>query len=402
MNEEAKRKVVRADVDRFGQPVERGNLSVDPLILSVERTRKWLVGLVIVLAALLVGIVFALIAAVRPLDVGVPGGSGTAEPMRWIQSIYGTGPAPEDLLVAPTSVAVGPSGDVFVAEPQRSRVVVFGDGGAFEREILSDGLERPESVTVDEFGSLYVADPAARAVHVFNAGGDPVRRFELDDTPRGVAVEGDEAYVLGQGRIYVFDIETGRELRWFGAFGTNPGELDAYQGIVVRGGNVYVADSLNKRIQAFDADGDLLWVSNGADSDSDAGAWQLPQDLAFDAAGRLVVVDALNFQLVVVDPTSGVALDRWGSFGKRDGAFSYPSSVAYDEGRDRFVVADTKNDRIQIVTLPGSAPAAQGLVAQAVSGPWKHLVVPAAAVAFAFLAWLGVRWMRKRRNPLVS
>lgn len=401
MSEEGRRKVVSSDVDRYGDARETGRELIDPLVLSVERTRRWMVGLVIVLAAVLVGVTVALYFAIRPTDISITGGQGAGAPMQWIQSIYGIGPAPEDLLVAPTSVAVSPSGDIFVAEPQRGRVLVFGAGGSFERELVVAGMDRPESVTVDEFGALFVADPSARRVFVFDMGGALIRELVSDDTPLGVAVDGDRAYVLGQGRIYEYEVSSGKELGWFGSFGTNPGELDAYQGIVVHRGTLYVADALNRRLQAFDTDGTLLWVSNGSASEAESGHWQLPQDLTLDGAGRLVVVDALNFQVAAVDADSGVLLDWWGSFGRRDGSFSYPSSIAYDEPRDRFVIADTKNDRIQIVTLPGSTEVAEGVVTQAVAGPWRHLVVPSTAVLASIVVWYCLRRLRRRRRQMV-
>lgn len=404
---DARRKVVKANVDRHGDAIEIDTSVVDPLVLSIERTRRWLVGIVIVLAAVLIGIAAALINSLSPDAIKTPS-SGVADsgPMVWEQSIYGIGPTAGELFIAPTSVAVGPTSDIYVAEPQRSRVLVFSPAGVYERTIspLSEEttgtpvMSRPESVFVDENGNLYVADPVEHTVFVFNAGDELMKSFLLDDEARGVAVEGDLLYVLGQGRVYVLDIVTGEEIRWFGSFGSFKGEIDAYQGIAVKDGIVYIADSFNKRIEAFSSEGDLLWENDGITGSDSAGVWQLPQDLTIDAAGRLVVVDALNFELIAARADSGEAVDEWGDFGSRDGKFSYPSSVAYDSVRDRFVVADTKNNRVQIVTLPGSTSAVDSLVKRATLSPWRYLTIPIIAVLAALLLWIVIRTIRRRRH----
>ncbi len=404
---DARRKVVKANVDRHGDAVEIDSTVVDPLVLSIERTRKWLVGIVIVLAAVLIGIAAALVNSLSPDAIKTPS-SGIADsgPMVWEQSIYGIGPTADELFIAPTSVAVGPTSDIYVAEPQRSRVLVFSPAGVYDRTIqpLSEEttgtpiISRPESVFVDENDNLYVADPVQHAVFAFNAGDELMKSFPLDDEPRGVAVEGDLLYVLGQGRVYVLNVATGDEIRWFGSFGSFSGEIDAYQGIAVKDGIVYIADAFNKRIEAFTSEGDLLWENDGVTGTDDAGVWQLPQDLTIDAAGRLVVVDALNFELVAARADSGEVLDEWGDFGSRDGTFSYPSSIAYDALRDRFVVADTKNNRVQIVTLPGSTSGAASLVKRATLSPWRYLTIPVVAVLAALLLWIVIRLVRRRRH----
>lgn len=425
---ESRRKVVSVNVDRFGDVIDVDPDALDPLVLAVERQRRWLVGIVIVLIALLIGVTAALVNVVGPAGVTVPGRSGIG-PLVWEQSIYSIGTTADDLLVAPTSVAVGPNGDIYVAEPQRFRVVVFNSGGVFKRSLQFDGprppvldggsaevsgtpsgsvsdpqpesaptspVVRPESIDVDEFGNLYIADPVAGAVFAFNPEDALMRTFEVEGEARGVHASVDRIYVLGQGRVYIFDSASGEELSWFGSFGSFPGEMDAYQGIVEHEGVIYIADSFNKRIQAFSEKGDLLWVSEAGKGEEPNPLWQLPQDLTIDAAGRIVVVDAMNFELVAIDRTSGVVEAGWGVFGGRDGAFSYPSSVDYDEGRDRFVVADTRNNRIQVVTLPGSTSTVESLAKRATMSPWRYLVIPALVVVASIAVWAGVRALRRR------
>jgi len=77
-----------------------------------------------------------------------------------------------------------------------------------------------------------------------------------------------------------------------------------------------------------------------------------------------VLVDPFRFRIVVVDPkTRAIATEKgangkrgrqavYGDYGQSDGMFAYPTGIAYDKTRDWFAVADTYNNRVQIVRLP--------------------------------------------------
>jgi hypothetical protein len=89
---------------------------------------------------------------------------------------------------------------------------------------------------------------------------------------------------------------------------------------------------------------------------SSPGVVQLPTSIALDGKGRLIVIDAFGFDMVVLKATSKSAslVARYGDFGQQDAFFNYPTGVAYDADRDWFAVADTFNNRVQILRIPGS------------------------------------------------
>ena len=386
MSEEplGRRRVIKVEADRRGEVLEVPREPHAYQGQQIESIRRWLVGVMVVLAAILIGLMTALVSAVKTDVPAIVDRAGQSAPMVWERSIYSIGAGAESLLLAPTSVAVSPAGAIYVTEPQRGRVDVFNSAGAFVTALApidEDGTPvfgRPESVEVDEVGNVFVADPVAGEVHAFNAGLELVRSIPVPDEPTGSAAWGRELYVLGRGRVNVVDVASGTVVRWFGSLGDSEGEINAYHGIAVDGDGVYIADALNRRVIAFNHQGDWLWEATGRRSDDrDSGtAWQLPQDLTIDASGRIVVVDALGFDLSAMLPGSDLVVARWGENGAADGSFSYPSSVAYDAEYDRFVVADTKNNRVQIVSLPGSAPVATSIVKTVVVGPWRYLTIP--------------------------
>ncbi len=289
--------------------------------------------------------------------------------MEWVRSIYGFGPSADEQFAHPYSVAIGSNGDIYATDPERARILVFARHGDFKRIIhtgaggMTEGMfQRPESIALDAKDDLYIADSWANKIIVFNSGGGYVREWAVPWQPRGITVDAGEVYVLGPGRVFVYDLD-GNELRQFGSRGSKPGQIDAYQGIAVRDGRVYIADSYNRRIQSFGTQGTLDWSNpetatptpSVEDSHTtEAPTWDLPQDLTFDGKGNLVVADAFKFQLVVVDPDNGDIIASYGDVGADDGEFYYPTSVAYDPARDWFVVADTQNQRLQVVRLPGT------------------------------------------------
>ena len=124
-----------------------------------------------------------------------------------------------------------------------------------------------------------------------------------------------------------------------------------------------------------------------------AAPFDLPQDIVFDGAGRLVVVDAFKFKLIVVSPDDGAVLASYGESGERDGFFFYPTGIDYDPVRDWFAVADTRNDRVQIVRLPGSGGSGVAAVRRLLTSPYRYCVPP---ILLALLA-LVVAVVSRRR-----
>ena len=365
-----------------------------------NRTR-WVLTLVVILLVALLAVLVGLFASIlRP--VGLPPGApaAKADTMEWVRSLYGYGPSAAEQMLAPSSVAVGPNGDIYVTDPTRSRLLIFSVDGSPKGELKSKtpsirmgSFMRPEAIDVAENGDIFIADSQAKKVIVFNRNKEFVREYPVDQMARGVYVADNKVYVLDVGKVIVFDV-AGKRLSAFGSRGKLPGQIDAYQGIVAKNGTIYIADSYNKRIQAFDESGSLLWATRPETTTSTAqrgdAAWDLPQDLAFNGKDELVVVDAFTFDLTVVDPRSGVRIKSYGNFGRADGEFYYPTSVAYDGRRDWFVVADTQNNRVQVVRLPGSAAEpVQASVWRILSSPYRYLGPPACVLLLAvvFAAW---------------
>ena len=130
--------------------------------------------------------------------------------------------------------------------------------------------------------------------------------------------------------------------------------------------NVYVADTQNHRVRKFDPTGTLIWdagtvpdrsnpESMDARKQSANDLFSLPTGVTVDGNGRVVVVDGFKFEIIVLDPETGEKIASYGEYGQADGMFDNPAAITYDAQRDYFVVADTDNDRLQVVRIPGSS-----------------------------------------------
>ena len=119
---------------------------------------------------------------------------------------------PEAIAVRPAAGSAAPQGG--------GRLAPVGPPGS---GIPGDSFNRTADVAWDRAGNIYVADGASTTV--------------------------------GNARVAKFDKE-GHFIKSWGFRGSEPGQFSAIRGIVLDAqGNVYVADSGNKRIQVFDSEG---------------------------------------------------------------------------------------------------------------------------------------------------
>jgi DNA-binding beta-propeller fold protein YncE len=361
----------------------------------------------VILLIMLFGLGAVLLNVLQPPGAPKPGSLSSG--MTWVRSIYGFGARPDQQLLEPIGTAVDGQGRIFVSEPQRSRVLVFRRDGAFDGAVTlmkshDVAMARPTGLDVDDAGNLYVADRALGRVLVFGPDKQFIRGINV--AVDNVKVNGDRLYAINRSHIAVYNLK-GELLFGFGDAGREPGKLDgAYALAVGPNGDIYVAESFNKRISVFKPNGEFIRTfgraataesgTSTATAKADAlkPVFDLPTGLVFDGAGRLVALDAFQFQLEVFD-TSGKLIGTYGDEGSTDGKFIYPSGLAYDRASDVFVVTDTRNNRVQVLRIAGSgSPRLDRVVPAALLQPicYGPLALLLAAVV------LTVVMMRRRRE----
>jgi DNA-binding beta-propeller fold protein YncE len=385
-------------------------------------------GLVLVVLVVLLGLASYLlyrVVSVPTVKARVAATSAPSAPgLEWVRSIYGTSNLSKDEFSQPQAAVPCADGSIWVTDPGKSVLMHFSpDGryiGALNSTEPSVPLSRPSRMAVGPDGTLYVCETAMGLVRALHPDGSDAGSFYIPE-PISVAASADR---LAVGSVSGFAIleKTGKPIKVIGTRGKGDGQFDYVHGIAIgANGNVYVTDSYNNRLSAYDRDGKRLWIEGtGAPANSaqiinnmlatkdtsstvlkGADALQLPLGLTLDGAGRVVVIDLYDCSLSVFDPTNGKFIAKYGDAGQDDGQFFYPVSVGYDPGRDWFTVADAMNRRIQIVRIPGSSGggvAAVATVNRTMTGPLRACLLPLLLLLFAVVAWFVVRMVRRRRG----
>jgi DNA-binding beta-propeller fold protein YncE len=182
--------------------------------------------------------------------------------------------------------------------------------------------------------------------------------------------------------VLVFD-KKGKLLLQFGATGmiTKQGQLAGKfyfpNGVLVdRGGDIYVADSNNRRVQVFSSTGKYLRTVETAG---------LPRGIAIDSSDRLYVVDALGHDVSVFKKTAarGPALTVFGDQGIALGQMLYPNGLKVDDSGARIFVADRENNRVDVFEWPESEQSVLAPIKKAI--PLSGLLIPPALLAFGLL-----------------
>ncbi len=388
-----------------------------------RRARRAL-ALVLVVLILLLGLsAYLLYSALRvPRTAGSDGEPVDTAGVEWIRSIYGTSDRAEDLF-GQTQVAVpGEAGTIWVTDvKRRSSITHFGpDGrylGSLESIDPSMPISAPSRIAVGPDRRVYICETSLDRVHVLGTNGEEAGSFNVPQ-PVSVAVSNDRIAVGSVSGFAVLD-KQGKPIGVFGTRGKGPEQFDYVHGIAFGpDGSIYVADSYNNRLSAYEPNGKRRWIirtgapANSAETSSGmlvpqppkdavlkgADALQLPLGLAVDGAGRVVVIDMYDCTMAVFNPKTGKLIGKYGDVGAEDGQFFYPVSVSYDAGRDWFTVADALNRRVQIVRIPGSSSGAGGVAAsvgRALSGPVRACAFPLLLILIAIAVYVLTRRARR-------
>jgi DNA-binding beta-propeller fold protein YncE len=294
-----------------------------------------------------------------------PADLDTSRSARLKRSVIGKSTALQ--LKQPMGLAVSPDGNrLYVADYMLNHVVLVD----LEKKVMdvfapADPMGRVFGVALDRHENVYVTEAKNHEVLVFDRTGRRIRQFGMNDLvrPTGIAVDVERELVYvadaaGQDstrhRVLVFGA-TGEYLRELGPAEGEPGRGEApgqfqFPSYVAldRAGNAYVADTLNFRVQVFDAAGRFLRAFG--EMGEGPGTFNKVKGLAFDGFGNLYAVDAAHASVQMFNPR----LELLMYFGGPAPFVEYmqlPSAIAVDQGRNRIYVAQTGSPRVNVYDL---------------------------------------------------
>ncbi len=265
--------------------------------------------------------------------------------------------------VNPGSIAADSAGRVYVPLRNGGVVQVYDSARNGNRPLATIGagrLQDPSAVAVDNRLGIYVADAAANKIYTFGAvyngaeyrgvDGEPGPAIGQIGGPTALATDYEPRLYVAESlnaRVQVFDPARG-ELDNLFAFGiADPLPWGPAAGLAVNpaGGFFVSGSSPGDGVRYFDGRG--AYVGSAVTAGTASGQVDAARGLASDAAGRLLVADSGNDRVALYgSQAEGFApLGDFGATGAGDGQFNGPSSIAVAPGALVYA-ADSANNRV--------------------------------------------------------
>ena len=159
----------------------------------------------------------------------------------------------------PRGVSVSPEGLIYICDQGNDRVTVHDVEGEFLFAFGSKGrgpgcFDTPHDIAFGSNDLTYVSDVGNRTVSVWSKEGTFKRHFQPKYLPTCIAATSDNHLLITSNDSHIVMVYTveGVLVHEFGGKGSHPGRFSGPWGICVDdNGVVYVADSMNKRVQVF-------------------------------------------------------------------------------------------------------------------------------------------------------
>ena len=245
-------------------------------------------------------------------------------------------------LIGPYGIAVDSKGLVYVADQRVGAVFIF-NLETHDTQLIRNGFEAHfgwiNGLAIDDDDRLFISDGKMHRILILNAKHEVEGQITegLQD-PVGLAIDTTNRFLYvvdtQQDQVIVYDADSMKLLRRIGTGGKNhflttPGDFGAPQGVALdKDGNVYVTDTLNNRVEIFDADGNF--ISQFGKPGDGPGYFARPKGIAVDRDGHIWVADEMQDRLQVFN-REGQLLTYVGSgHGELPGQFKGLVGVAID------------------------------------------------------------------------
>jgi DNA-binding beta-propeller fold protein YncE len=259
----------------------------------------------------------------------------------------------------PRGMALAKNGNLFVVDTGNNRVEEFTQAGKYETKFgsvgaLSGQMKSPYALAVDPSGNVWVTDNVNNRLDEF--------------TEKGVWVKALGFGVLnGESKL-----QTCTTSCKVGLAGSGPGQFKEPRGIGIGGGDVYVADGANNRVEKFTEAGAFVSAfgygvnetgeatkfeicttkCKAGTAGSGPGQFKAARGLTVAPTGFVWVADSGNNRIQGYSGEGKYELE-FGSLGTGPGQFKEPKGIGVTPG-GTLLVGDGVNNRVQELTSSGT------------------------------------------------
>jgi len=171
----------------------------------------------------------------------------------------------------------------------------------------------------------------------------------------------------GNNRVQKFDLTGDDYVMQFGSSGSGNGQFSSpFDSVTDSGGNIWVTDSGNCRVEEFNSSG--TYTSQFGSCGSGNGQLNTPRGIAIDGSGNFWVADSQNSRVEEFN-SSGTYQSQFGTSGAGNGQFSTNMQYIHLDAGGNIYVSDKGNNNIQKFSGSGGYTATFGpTIANAPSG----------------------------------
>lgn len=272
-------------------------------------------------------------------------------------------------LLAPYGMAVNSKGDLYVADQKVGAIFVF-NTETKDTTLIANGRDASfawvNGLAFDDDDRLFVTDGKMKRVLVFDKNKkvvDQIREGLIDPVGIAIDTENRQLYVVDTqaDQVVVYDADTLKEKRRIGTGGkkhelNTPGDFSLPSFVALDSdNNVYVTDTMNYRVEIFDADGNFI-SQFGKHCDGPA-CFAHPKGIAVDSDGHIWVADPM-LDLLQAFNKEGELLGLVGGHGNNLGQFSSLDGVYIDKN-NRIFTSEQYPGRVQMFRYITDAEADQ-------------------------------------------
>jgi hypothetical protein len=263
--------------------------------------------------------------------------------------------------------ATSTQGRIYISDPGVGSVYIYDELMVVKGEIK--GLNKPLGVAVDSFGRVLVGNDGRDNIEAYDpATGELLAMFGegLVKMPTAITID-------GAGNIYVTDSRSDNvrvfdsaynPVRVIGRSGKGDDTLTFPMDAEIIGGEIFVADQGNYRVQIFDLDGNHVdsITFDGVDGENCnwfTGVCEIPgvppftkvQALSRDSLGRLHVLDNFSAAVMIFDSADGAYVTNYGGYGLGAGQLRVPMDVAVSSSNMAILTAGD-GSRVEVFAVP--------------------------------------------------